>query len=62
VLRGRAVTLRPATDADVPALAVIRAIPEVRRWWRGDDDLAAAVRADLVDMRQPDRVSPSRPN
>ncbi|MGN9776564.1 GNAT family N-acetyltransferase [Micromonospora sp. H33] len=49
MLRGRAVTLRPATAADVPALAAIRAHPEVRRWWRGDDDLAAAVRADLAD-------------
>jgi aminoglycoside 6'-N-acetyltransferase len=49
VLRGRAVSLRPATDADVPVLAAIRAEPEVRRWWRGDDDLAGAVRADLAD-------------
>ncbi|GAA4561756.1 GNAT family protein [Micromonospora coerulea] len=49
MLRGRAVTLRPATDADVSALAAIRATPEVRHWWRGDDDLAEAVRADLVD-------------
>ncbi|MER7893394.1 GNAT family protein [Micromonospora sp. NPDC094482] len=48
-LRGRAVTLRPATAADVPALSAIRATPTVRRWWRGDDDLAAAVRADLTD-------------
>ena len=37
------------TGDDVPALAAIRATPEVRRWWRGDDDLAAAVRADLTD-------------
>ncbi|WP_319464068.1 GNAT family protein [Micromonospora sp. RTP1Z1] len=49
MLRGRAVTLRPATDADVPALAAIRATPEVRHWWRGGDDLAEAVRADLAD-------------
>ncbi|MFG1676658.1 GNAT family N-acetyltransferase [Micromonospora sp. NPDC049282] len=49
MLRGRAVTLRPATEADVAALAAIRATPEVRRWWRGDDDLAEAVRADLAD-------------
>ncbi|MFI0794132.1 GNAT family N-acetyltransferase [Micromonospora rubida] len=48
-LRGRAVTLRPATDADVPALAAIRSTPEVRRWWRGGDDLAGTVRADLAD-------------
>ncbi|WP_405094174.1 GNAT family N-acetyltransferase [Micromonospora sp. NBC_01392] len=49
MLRGRTVTLRPATDADVAALAAIRATPEVRRWWRGGDDLAEAVRADLAD-------------
>ncbi|WP_406067537.1 GNAT family N-acetyltransferase [Micromonospora sp. NBC_01638] len=49
MLKGRAVTLRPATDADVPALAAIRATPEVRRWWRGGDDLAGEIRADLAD-------------
>ncbi|MFD6681897.1 GNAT family N-acetyltransferase [Micromonospora parva] len=49
MLRGRAVTLRPATAGDVPALTVIRADPEVRRWWRGGDDLADSVRADLAD-------------
>lgn len=42
-------TLRPATVEDVPALAAIRAAPEVRRWWRGGDDLADSVRADLGD-------------
>ncbi|MET8278117.1 GNAT family protein [Micromonospora sp. NPDC005174] len=49
MLHGRAVTLRPATVADVPALAAIRAQPEVRRWWRGGDDLAASIQADLND-------------
>ncbi|MEU5904694.1 GNAT family protein [Micromonospora sp. NPDC000316] len=49
MLRGRAVTLRPVTDDDVSALAAIRADPEVRRWWRGGDDLADSVRADLAD-------------
>ncbi|MEU7587444.1 GNAT family protein [Micromonospora sp. NPDC049230] len=49
MLHGRAVTLRPATVADVPALAAIRATPEVRRWWRGGGDLTEAVRADLGD-------------
>ncbi|MDO3700389.1 GNAT family protein [Micromonospora sp. C28SCA-DRY-2] len=48
-LRGRAVTLRPAGAADVPALAAIRADPQVRHWWRGGDDLSAAVAADLAD-------------
>lgn len=49
ILTGRSVVLRPATAADVPRLAAIRATPEVRRWWRGGDDLAPAVRADLAD-------------
>lgn len=49
MLHGRTVTLRPVTDGDVPALAAIRATPEVRRWWRGGDDLAGSVRADLAD-------------
>ncbi|WP_328425063.1 GNAT family N-acetyltransferase [Micromonospora sp. NBC_00389] len=49
MLRGRAVTLRPVTDDDVAALAAIRADPEVRRWWRGGDDLTDSVRADLDD-------------
>ncbi|MFI7607521.1 GNAT family N-acetyltransferase [Micromonospora sp. NPDC049366] len=48
-MRGRAVTLRPATVADVATLAAIRSTPAVRRWWRGGDDLAAAVSADLAD-------------
>ncbi|MGW0502150.1 GNAT family N-acetyltransferase [Micromonospora sp. NPDC003241] len=48
-LRGQVVTLRPANAADVPTLAAIRAEPEVRRWWRGDDDLTATVEADLAD-------------
>jgi aminoglycoside 6'-N-acetyltransferase len=43
------VTLRPATSADVPDLARIRSTPEVRRRWRGDDDLAAEVGRDLDD-------------
>jgi aminoglycoside 6'-N-acetyltransferase len=46
-LRGALVALRPATMDDVPALAAIRAEPEVYRWWRGGEDLAAAVAEDL---------------
>lgn len=46
-LHGALVTLRPATRDDVPALAAIRAAPEVYRWWRGGGDLAAAVEEDL---------------
>ena len=48
-LRGATVSLRRATAGDIPALAAIRATPEVRRWWRGDDDMASEVAADLVD-------------
>ncbi|MFG2046480.1 GNAT family N-acetyltransferase [Micromonospora sp. NPDC048935] len=48
-LSGRMVTLRPAEEKDVAALADIRATPEVRRWWRGGGDLTEAVRADLGD-------------
>ena len=34
VLRGRVVTLRPVTEADLPALLAILEEPEVARWWR----------------------------
>ncbi len=37
VLAGRAVTLRTASAADVQRLAAIRATPEVRARWAGDD-------------------------
>jgi aminoglycoside 6'-N-acetyltransferase len=46
-LMGSLVTLRPASPADIPHLARIRATPEVARWWRGGDDMAAAVAEDL---------------
>ena len=36
-LQGDLVGLRPAVEADLPVLVAIRATPEVRRWWRGDD-------------------------
>ncbi|MFJ2899227.1 GNAT family N-acetyltransferase [Streptomyces sp. NPDC087218] len=49
VLRGASVFLRPAVREDVPALAAIRATPEVRARWRGGDDLEAEVSADLED-------------
>lgn len=48
VLRGKKVTLRPAESDDVPALAVIRATPEVHARW-GGDDLAAEIAEDLAD-------------
>jgi aminoglycoside 6'-N-acetyltransferase len=48
-LQGERVSLRDATPADIPELARIRATPEVLRWWRGGDDLAAAVAEDLAE-------------
>ncbi|MFD1832265.1 GNAT family N-acetyltransferase [Streptomyces desertarenae] len=48
-LHGTSVVLRPTVLEDVPALAAIRAAPEVRTWWRGGDDLAADLVADLED-------------
>lgn len=48
-LRGAMVSLRPATTGDIPALATIRATPEVYRWWRGEGDMASEVAADLDD-------------
>ncbi|MEV6316171.1 GNAT family protein [Streptomyces sp. NPDC051776] len=53
-LRGTAVTLRPAIDADIPALARIRSTPEVFRRWRGGEDLAAAV---AEDLREPETTT-----
>jgi aminoglycoside 6'-N-acetyltransferase len=49
VLLGATVTLRPATPADVVALATIRATPEVQERWAGGDDLTAEILDDLVD-------------
>jgi aminoglycoside 6'-N-acetyltransferase len=48
-LQGARVTLRPATTADIPELARIRSTPEVLRWWRGGEDMAASVAEDLAD-------------
>ena len=47
-LSGSFVTLRPAGEGDIPALAAIRAEPEVYRWWRGGPDLHAAVAEELT--------------
>ncbi|KIF07365.1 aminoglycoside 6-adenylyltransferase, partial [Streptomyces sp. RSD-27] len=49
VLRGDRVVLRPTLTEDVPALAAIRATPEVRARWRGEDDLEAEIAGDLED-------------
>ncbi|WP_280722720.1 GNAT family protein [Kitasatospora sp. MAA4] len=48
-LRGAHVLLRPATPHDIPALAAVRATPEVRERWRGGTDMAAAVAEDLAE-------------
>ena len=47
-LTGSIVTLRPAHEGDIPALAAIRADPEVYRWWRGGPDLHAAIAEELA--------------
>jgi RimJ/RimL family protein N-acetyltransferase len=49
VLHGVHVVLRPSVRADVPALAAIRATPEVRLRWQGGEDLEKAVTTDLDD-------------
>ncbi|GIF66826.1 GNAT family N-acetyltransferase [Asanoa ishikariensis] len=46
-LTGALVLLRPATDADIAPLAVIRSAPEVTRWWGDEEDYPAAVAEDL---------------
>jgi aminoglycoside 6'-N-acetyltransferase len=47
VLRGERVLLRPASEADVPALAAMLREPEVSRWWGRFDE--ARVRRDLLE-------------
>ncbi len=41
--------LRAAAPDDIPALVRIRATPEVYRYWRGGDDLVAAVEDDFAE-------------
>lgn len=48
-LTGALVTLRTVRDSDVPQLAEIRRRPEVYAYWRGGEDLVAAVREDLAE-------------
>ncbi|PYC84686.1 GNAT family N-acetyltransferase [Streptomyces tateyamensis] len=48
-LVGARVVLRPATAADIPALAAIRRTPQVYLRWRGGPDPAAAVAEDLAE-------------
>ncbi|MFF2195503.1 GNAT family N-acetyltransferase [Streptomyces sp. NPDC058157] len=49
VLHGVSVDLVPTLTGDVPALAAIRATPEVRARWRGEDDLEEEIAGDLED-------------
>jgi aminoglycoside 6'-N-acetyltransferase len=49
VLDGSIVHLRPATATDIPALVPIRLAPEVRRWWRGGEDMANEIAGDLEE-------------
>lgn len=63
VLYGDALALRPSEPHDVPALAAIRATPEVRARWRGGADLRAEIAEDLTDpdthcltIHQEDRI------
>jgi aminoglycoside 6'-N-acetyltransferase len=49
VLLGAQVKLRPAGPTDISELTRIRSTPEVMRWWRGGDDMAAAVAEDLAE-------------
>jgi aminoglycoside 6'-N-acetyltransferase len=48
-LDGVRVRLRAATQDDIPALVPIRETPEVYAYWRGGDDLRAAVEADFAE-------------
>ncbi|WP_367318961.1 GNAT family N-acetyltransferase [Streptomyces sp. HUAS ZL42] len=48
-LHGSQVDLRPARPEDIPALAAIRATPEVLARWRGGPDPAADLAAELDD-------------
>jgi aminoglycoside 6'-N-acetyltransferase len=49
VLQGNVVRLRPAEEADIPALVRIRRHPDVYAHWRGGHDLEAAVREDYAE-------------
>ena len=46
-MHGDLVTLRPATEADIPALVAIRATPEVSSRWGGGDDAEQEIREHL---------------
>jgi aminoglycoside 6'-N-acetyltransferase len=46
---GALVHLRAASRGDIPALVRIRETPEVHAYWRGGDDLRAAVEDDFAE-------------
>jgi aminoglycoside 6'-N-acetyltransferase len=48
-LKGSLVELRPASRADIPARVPIRQTAEVHAWWRGGDDMGAAIEEDLAE-------------
>ena len=48
-LEGALVHLRPPGPGDIAALVAIRRTPEVFAYWRGGDDLQAAVEEDLAE-------------
>jgi aminoglycoside 6'-N-acetyltransferase len=48
-LQGKLVRLRLADEADIPRLVEIRRRPEVYSWWRGGEDLVAAVKEDFAE-------------
>ncbi|WP_306213558.1 GNAT family N-acetyltransferase [Actinoplanes sp. RD1] len=48
LLHGATVVLRPATEADIPALAAIRATPEVLARWRGGPDFGPELRESIA--------------
>jgi aminoglycoside 6'-N-acetyltransferase len=50
-LQGDVVTLRRADRADILRLVEIRSMPEVYRFWRGGDDLVAAVEEDFAEEK-----------
>ncbi|MEV7289639.1 GNAT family protein [Streptomyces sp. NPDC093252] len=48
-IHGTRVVLRTSEPGDIPALAALRATPEVAEHWRGGPDLAADIAEDLAD-------------
>src|ERR1700722_11065874 len=50
LLTGSLVVLRSATRDDIPTLVAIRETSQVRGWWRGGEDMTAAVEEDLAEI------------